>query len=207
MSKRAKGLSFEEKRKRMTELFYETKCFFNIKELERICPAQKGIISQTVKEVLQSLVDDRIVDSEKVGSSIYYWAFPSKAVQGTKRRRDDLAASVEDERQKRAKLQSDLDEALLTRPPSEERTRDLAELAALEAENARLREKIDKYKAMDPEVIEAKQKETKELLDAANRWTDNLFNIQSYCSNKFSLAPSEFRASFNIPEDFDYIEA
>jgi hypothetical protein len=32
-----------------------------------------------IKDVLQALVDDTLVDCEKVGSSNYYWAFPSKA--------------------------------------------------------------------------------------------------------------------------------
>ena len=33
----------------------------------------------SVKEVLQSLVDDDMVDSERIGTSTYFWAFPSKA--------------------------------------------------------------------------------------------------------------------------------
>ena len=33
----------------------------------------------SVKEVVQSLVDDDMVDSERIGTSTYFWAFPSKA--------------------------------------------------------------------------------------------------------------------------------
>jgi len=29
--------------------------------------------------VLQSLVDDSLVDTDKIGTSVYFWAFPSKA--------------------------------------------------------------------------------------------------------------------------------
>ena len=43
-------------------------------------PQEKGIISQSVKEVLTSLCDDGLVDTEKVGTSVYFWAFPSKAL-------------------------------------------------------------------------------------------------------------------------------
>lgn len=35
---------------------------------------------QTVKEVVQSLVDDRLVQCEKIGTSNYYWCFPSSAM-------------------------------------------------------------------------------------------------------------------------------
>lgn len=35
----------------------------------------------TVKEILQSLVDDGLVDTDKIGTCVYFWAFPSKASQ------------------------------------------------------------------------------------------------------------------------------
>ena len=34
----------------------------------------------SVKEVLQSLVDDCLVDSERIGTSNYFWSYPSKAI-------------------------------------------------------------------------------------------------------------------------------
>ena len=34
--------------------------------------------SMSVKDVLQSLVDDGLVDSDRIGTSNYFWAFPSK---------------------------------------------------------------------------------------------------------------------------------
>lgn len=48
----------------------------------------------SVKEVLQSLVNDNLVDSERVGTSNYYWAFPSKAAQTSKRRLEELEKQV-----------------------------------------------------------------------------------------------------------------
>lgn len=50
-----------------------------MKELERIAPKQKGIVSQSVKEITLSLVDDGFVECEKIGTFVCYWAFPSKA--------------------------------------------------------------------------------------------------------------------------------
>ncbi|RCN27795.1 hypothetical protein ANCCAN_26467, partial [Ancylostoma caninum] len=81
MAARKKGLSLEEKRAKMLELFYESKEFFQMKELEKIAPKKKGVISQSVKEVTQSLVDDGLVECEKIGTFVCYWAFPSKASQ------------------------------------------------------------------------------------------------------------------------------
>merc|ERR1719422_1639332 len=47
-------------------------------------------------DVVTSLVDDGLVDSEKIGTSIYFWAFPSKASQA---RRSKLE-KVKEERDK-----------------------------------------------------------------------------------------------------------
>lgn len=48
----------------------------------------------TVKDVLQSLVDDNMVDCEKVGTSNYFWAFPSKALHARKRKLEELHKQV-----------------------------------------------------------------------------------------------------------------
>ena len=57
------------------------KDFFQLKELESQCHKEKGITSMSVKEILTSLVDDGMVDTDKIGTSVYFWAFPSKASQ------------------------------------------------------------------------------------------------------------------------------
>ena len=40
-----------------------------LKEVERLGP-RKGVISQSVKDVLQSLVDDDLVCRDKIGTSV-----------------------------------------------------------------------------------------------------------------------------------------
>ncbi|XP_047272203.1 meiotic nuclear division protein 1 homolog isoform X3 [Homo sapiens] len=93
MSKK-KGLSAEEKRTRMMEIFSETKDVFQLKDLEKIAPKEKGITAMSVKEVLQSLVDDGMVDCERIGTSNYYWAFPSKALHARKHKLEVLESQM-----------------------------------------------------------------------------------------------------------------
>lgn len=76
MTGRRKPLSIEEKRKRMIELFHESKEFWQLKELEKIAPKSKGIVEKSVKEVIDCLVDDGCVNTEKIGTSNYYWSYP-----------------------------------------------------------------------------------------------------------------------------------
>jgi hypothetical protein len=41
-------------------------------------------VTQTIKDVVQSLVDDGMVDLEKIGSANYYWSFQTKALCGVR---------------------------------------------------------------------------------------------------------------------------
>ena len=50
-----KGLSLDEKRKRMLDIFYDSKDVFLLKDLEKIAPKQKGITMQSVKVRFQNL--------------------------------------------------------------------------------------------------------------------------------------------------------
>ena len=45
-----------------------------------------GITSMSVKDVVTSLVDDGLIDTKKIGTSVYFWAFPSKASQARKKK-------------------------------------------------------------------------------------------------------------------------
>lgn len=42
--------------------------------------------------------------------------------------------------------------------------------------------------------------------EAANRWTDNLFSMKSWCKNKFGLDESTINKHFSIPEELDFVE-
>jgi hypothetical protein len=46
-------------------------CHFQLKELEKMGP-KKGVISQSVKDVVQSLVDDDLVLKDKIGTSVRF---------------------------------------------------------------------------------------------------------------------------------------
>ena len=94
MAPNKKCLSLEDKWKRMMEIFYELKDVFLLKDMEKIAPKSKGITPMSVKDVLTSLVDDGLVDTDKIGTSVYFWAFPSKASQARKRKLETAEDSL-----------------------------------------------------------------------------------------------------------------
>ncbi|XP_041075442.1 meiotic nuclear division protein 1 homolog isoform X3 [Polyodon spathula] len=177
MSKK-KGLSLEEKRTRMMEIFFETKDVFQLKDIEKIAPKTKGITPMSVKEVLQSLVDDGMVDSER-------------HAEGS---------------QRKTVLQQGIEKAKVGRQETEDRAALLKELQVLREQRNQLRAEVEKYRECDPEVVEEIRQSNKIAKDAANRWTDNVFAIKGWAKRKFGFEESRIDKTFGIPEDFDYID-
>ncbi|XP_033628227.1 meiotic nuclear division protein 1 homolog [Asterias rubens] len=205
MSKK-RGLSLEEKRQRMMEIFFERKEIFQLKEMEKIAPKTKGITSMSVKDVLQSLVDDNMVDTDRVGTSNYFWAFPSKASNARKRKLADLTSQLEVSEKKRTATTKLITKATVGKEKSDDRTTLLETLSEKEQENNRLKVELEKYRECDPEVLEEVKRQTAVSREAVNRWTDNVFAIKSWCKKKFSMEEKTIDKHFSIPEDFDYIE-
>uniref|UniRef100_A0A672UAL4 Meiotic nuclear division protein 1 homolog n=1 Tax=Strigops habroptila TaxID=2489341 RepID=A0A672UAL4_STRHB len=190
MSKK-KGLSFEEKRARMMEIFFETKDVFQLKDIEKIAPKEKGITSMSVKEILQSLVDDGMVDTDRIGTSNYFWAFPSKALHARKRKLGELESQFAESNQKKEALQKSIAKSKIGREDTAERAALIEELAALRQKKDHLKAEIDKYRECDPDVIEEMH---------------NIFSIKSWAKRKFGFEESRIDKGFGIPEDLDYID-
>ncbi|CAH2093156.1 unnamed protein product [Euphydryas editha] len=205
MSKK-RGLSADEKKIRMLEIFHQSKDFYQLKELEKIAPKEKGITMQSVKEVIQSLVDDHLVDSEKIGTSIYFWSFPSKAKNAKKRKFDNAQVEFEETAKRLKKIEEAITLESAGREPSEERNTLLKLLDEVTKRESELKIEFQKYRDSDPEYIAQLKIEIEELKAAANRWTENIYILKSYIKNNFQMDNEIIDQNFNIPTDLDYIE-
>ncbi|MGH0145552.1 UNVERIFIED_CONTAM: hypothetical protein FKN15_022859 [Acipenser sinensis] len=160
----------------------------------------------SVKEVLQSLVDDSMVDSERVGTSNYFWAFPSKALHARKCKLEELEKQHAEGSLRKTVLQQGIEKAKVGRQDTEDRAALLKELQVLREQRNQLRAEVDKYRECDPEVVEEIRQSNKIAKDAVNRWTDNVFAIRGWAKRKFGFEESRIDKTFGIPEDFDYID-
>lgn len=190
----------------MMEIFFESKDVFQLKDIEKIAPKSKGISPMTVKEVLQSLVDDNMVDCERVGTSNYYWAFPSKALNARKHKLEELKKQNSEAKQRKESLHKAVEKAKVGRQDTKERSALLKELQALRDERKQLTEELEKYRECDPEVIQEMRKSNVVAKEAVSRWTDNVFAIKSWTKKKFAFDDSRINKAFGIPEDFDYMD-
>lgn len=86
---RQKLMSREEKRRRLLEILTEGQEFYSLKDLEKMAK-YKGMMQNQVKDILQELLDDALVDSIKIGSSLFYWSFPNKTQKTKLQKRDEL---------------------------------------------------------------------------------------------------------------------
>jgi len=94
------ALSAAEKQARLLKIFSgENKAkqhFFNKAELEKIGDKEQGITPQSVMEQVDMLVADNLVDKDKLGSAVLFWALPSTDQHKHKRatRSDKLHAAL-----------------------------------------------------------------------------------------------------------------
>lgn len=204
MSKK-KGVSAEEKRTRMLQLFYEKKEFFQLKELEKIAPKEKGIVAQSVKDVVQNLVDDGLVDSDKIGTSVYFWAFPSKAKHTRKRKLEEADEKLKDVTKKLKISKESLEDAKKGREDSEQVEQTLKQIAELKKKKETLMKELKKYEDNDPEVLQKMKSENDIAKEAANRWYDNIYAMKKWCKDKFMVEESLLDKQFGISSDMDYL--
>ncbi|KAG6832030.1 hypothetical protein H0H87_003011 [Tephrocybe sp. NHM501043] len=198
-----RGLSAEEKRVRLLEIFHETKDFYQLKELEKLGPKMKGIVSQSVKEVLQSLVDDGLVQCDKIGSSNFFWSFPSQ--QGAMiQARLSTAKELRDSQQKQlAEIKENINTERSARPDSESRSKALAKLADLRKQIITLEKELAAYGDCDPVKIEEKKRAVFLAKEAVLRWTDNYGTLLAHFTRQHGVDPAEVRKYLEIDEDYE----
>ncbi|XP_062506671.1 meiotic nuclear division protein 1 homolog [Corticium candelabrum] len=203
---RKKGLSVEEKRSRMMELLFEKKDFFQLKELEKMGQKEKGVTSMSVKDIVQSLVDDDMIDTDRIGTSNYFWSFPSKALHTRKRKLADLTKQVEEAKKRKSHNEALQKDAKQGKDDTEKRQCVLKELKNMKDKKGKLTAELEQYKDLDPKTLQEKSRQTREAKEAINRWTDNVFSLKSWCKNKFGIEESAIDKNFGIPSDLDYVE-
>ncbi|WVW82062.1 hypothetical protein I302_104067 [Kwoniella bestiolae CBS 10118] len=175
MSKR--GLSMEEKKTKMLEIFHETAEFYSLKDLEKIAP-----IVQSVKEVLDDIVSDGFVQMDKIGTGNYFWSLPSAAgatkqalLSKNQKELEALNAKIEE-------VSGGIEEAEKGREDTPERRKMLSTLSELQETSSSLKNELSAFGAADPIKYEKKSQAVKVCKDAAVQWTDNTMILLSYIS-------------------------
>mmetsp|Transcript_57473 Transcript_57473/g.125909 ORF Transcript_57473/g.125909 Transcript_57473/m.125909 type:complete len:189 (-) Transcript_57473:209-775(-) len=182
--------------------------FFTLKELETLGKS-KGVIPQAVKEVVEALVADGSVQSDKVGSQALFWALPSQKVSALKNKRQRLVEDNERLQKELEQLKSELADLGSQAVPSEQEAAELRARVATERKRREdLKSKVEALERCGPGKISEMKRQIVVAKEAANRWADNIITLRSMFlrEQRGDVSSGMFNKTFNLPEDFDYLE-
>jgi len=203
-------VSAAEKRQRMLSMFHREAGgqVFTTKEVSKAA-SKEGIVAGAVESVLKELVSDNLVHEAKIGGTIFFWSFPGEAkmrkraelakAQSSAAAQEHTAASLQEQVKEAAKAHGHNEsEAAQLRDSEEAITGFKRREAEANAELERLRKSSDKNMAL-------RRKDLPVLKDAANRWTDNLFQLRSHLVNTCGAEPAMVDKELGT-DKIDYIE-
>ncbi|KAM3256109.1 hypothetical protein ACQJBY_048942 [Aegilops geniculata] len=166
----------------MLQIFYESQDFYLLKELEKMGP-KKGVISQSVKDVVQSLVDDDLVLRDKIGTSVYFWSLPSCAGNQLRTTYHKLESDLSNSKKRYIELLEQRDDLKRGREDTDEREDALEELKAVELRHKKLKRMLLR--------LPIRQLTDGQANIILNETSDNIFTLQQWCSTTFPQAKEQ----------------
>mmetsp|Transcript_106470 Transcript_106470/g.159257 ORF Transcript_106470/g.159257 Transcript_106470/m.159257 type:complete len:211 (+) Transcript_106470:128-760(+) len=204
-----KRMSMEEKRKVILEIYHKTEQVYTEKEIIALA-AKAGVNSNSIPDVHQSLIDDGLVEKEKIGGSNYCWSFKAKKDRMAQKTHEQTLKQVEELKPKVEEASAKLADAKRGREEvegaEETRASKLARLGQLSKKKAAIEAELETLKANDPAALADLEKELKLVTSAANRWTDNIFECKTYLVKKRGMDKKEAMRILGITSNFDYPE-
>ncbi|PRW60566.1 meiotic nuclear division 1-like protein [Chlorella sorokiniana] len=201
-------MSAEEKRQTLLGIFHETKDVFTLKDIEKL-GSKRGVVQQTIKDVLQSLIDDDLVHQERIGASNYFWSFPGEAAAKVAGEIAKLEKRLQDRQAERAALQKQVEASRVGKEDSEERRALQQQVVQLQADVEAQAAELAEYAGNDPDRYDNLKAGAKLCCESANRWIDNIEALRCWLKKRFDGMGQQIDGMFkenNIKEDVDYLQ-
>ena len=185
----------------------------------------------SIVDINQGLVDDGLVDKEKIGGANYFWSFPAKkdrlmqiqhekvlanivtlekeleeanlALLDAQRGREEDAEAATGEPPETANDAMEESEPLEKKAKLMTRAQKLQRLQELAQWKTAAVAELDSLKENDPEAIADLERELQLVQQSANRWTDNIFNCQTYLTKKRGMDKKQAMKLLGITDSFD----
>ena len=167
--------------------------------------AKAGVNANSIPEIHQSLLDDNLVEKEKIGGSNYFWSFPAKQDRLAQIQLEQTLADIQQLKTKVEEAKAKLADAKRGREEDEEGTRakKLARLSELQKRKQSMESELESLQDNDPARLADLEKELQLVTAAANRWTDNIFECKSYLIKKRGMDKKDALKILGIPDSFD----
>jgi hypothetical protein len=203
MSKR-KGVSAQEKRDRLLTMLRDSKRPWSTKEVEKSAKSL-GFHAMAMPDVLNSLLDDSLVEKEKIGSANYVWSFPSDAYKRAKLKHDTYTSEVEAltaELTENEEKKRELEEG---REETTEYVQMYEELKTKKQELGELEKAAVANSANDPEALGKLSNLVEQMRQNINRVTENTFELFTYLTKKKGFDRTMVKDFLKMSDSFDEV--
>lgn len=184
----AKQITKEQKISVLLSLFTPIS-IYNLKELEKHA-SKLGIRSNIVKDLINEMVGDSLITSDRIGTSNYFWKIPVSAATEHKRSLAVLR-KLESERQRLQQQYGQLREER----GCADRNGMIEEYEGLCRDE--LPFDVDEYKEMRSRV--------EGLRESVNRITEDIFVLQGFVCDKYGMDRKDFNSTFGIDDEMDLV--
>ena len=181
--KKKKGLSLEDKRQILLSLFKGSGSFYHYKDIEKHCTKNR-ISFMIVKDLLGGIIADNLLETEKIGSSAFYWSLPSRVYDAKKKQLEREKDNIEKSKVDIENLKQKIKENKAIRVENDERKKNLEELAELENEKKEYSKILKDFESKDPEKYEKYINFTKNMGKLNVLWADNIYTVEQWMRNK-----------------------
>lgn len=195
-----KGLSNDEKRAKLLEFFTREHNFYNIKEVESLGSKFVGTHPMQMKELLQQLIDDDLVRSEKCGVTTVYWCFEYDKLKKMKEVVTMNQEKLDKLEAKKLMLQKNIETESGARKNSSY-LKLKYEVSKLEARKAELFKLIE-ASSFNMDNMSSIKATLSQKLNDAECFTDNIEVLVSYFQKEYGIERSYFKQELDIPEEF-----
>ena len=181
--KKKKGLSLEDKRQILLKLFKGSGSFYHYKDIEKHC-TQNKISFMLVKDLLAGITDDNLLETEKIGSSAFYWSLPNRVYDAKLKQLEREKTNIENAKNEINNLDQKIEDNKAIRVENDERKKNLEELAELENQKKEYLKVLKDFENKDPEKYEKYINTTKNMSQLNDLWVDNIFTIEQWMKIK-----------------------
>ena len=181
--KKKKGLSLEDKRQILLKLFKGSGSFFHYKDIEKHC-TQNKLSFMIVKDLLAGITADNLLETEKIGSSSFYWSLPNRIYDAKKKQLEREISNIENSKNEIQNLKQKIEENKAIRVENDERKKNLEELAELNRQKKEYEKILKDFENKDPEKYEQLISTTENMGQLNSFWIDNIFIVEQWMKNK-----------------------
>ena len=181
--KKKKGLSLEDKRQILLKLFKGSGSFFHYKDIEKHC-TQNKLSFMIVKDLLAGITADNLLETEKIGSSSFYWSLPNRIYDAKKKQLEREVSNIENSKNEISNLKQKIEENKAIRVENDERKKNLEELAELNRQKKEYEKILKDFENKDPEKYEQLISTTENMGQLNSFWIDNIFIVEQWMKNK-----------------------